>query len=75
MLEEELLHLKELSDEMWEFLEKHPSVSTTEYINECPAAKKALLITRYDKNAEQILLQMAKEKAKEKRKEKNDKRN
>lgn len=71
MLEEELLHLKELSDEMWEFLEKHPNVSTTEYVEECPAAKEALLITYCDKNAEQILLQMAKEK----RKEKNDKRN
>ena len=71
MLEEEILHLKKLSDEMWEFLEKHPGISTNDYINECPAAKKALLITKYDENAHQILLQMAIEKRKEKNGERN----
>lgn len=71
MLEEELLHLKELSDEMWEFLEKHPGISMNDYINECPAAREVLSIVKYDKIADQILLQMAVEK----RKEENGKRN
>jgi len=71
MLEKEILHLKELSDEMWEFLEKHPGISTNDYINECPAAMEVLLISKDNKNAERILLQMVVEK----RKEENGKRN